>query len=157
MQFVRHMSWVTLSQKRYLETRTICYAIRILNKVERKYSNTEKELLAVVWAITKKFWFYVKNKKVKVFTDHKPLVGSCKFTEESRRTVRLWMKLEEFNFELILRAGSDMFAPDKLCRNVAGATEAVPDNRKLIWATHVMLGHQGWKVVLEHLREEKIW
>jgi hypothetical protein len=47
--------------------------------------------------------------------------------------------------------------PDALSRYVAGATVAVPDNSKLIWDTHVMLGHRGWKVVLEHLRQRNPW
>jgi hypothetical protein len=92
---------------------------------------------------------------VKVFTYHKPLVGSCKLTAESRWTVRLQMKLEEFDFELIHRAGSDMIAPGELSREVAEATVAVTNNSKLKWDTHVMLGHCGWKVVLEHLSKEK--
>jgi transposase InsO family protein len=63
------------------------------------------------------------------------------------------MKLEEFDFVLSHKAGLDMVASDALRRNVAGATVAPPDNCKLIWDTHVMLGHRGWKVVLEHLRQ----
>jgi RNase H-like domain found in reverse transcriptase len=50
-----------LSQERNGEIRNICYVSRILSKVERKYSHTERELLAVVWAVTKKFRFYVEN------------------------------------------------------------------------------------------------
>jgi Integrase zinc binding domain len=46
-----------------------------------------------------------------------------------------------------------MFVPDALSKYVAGATVAVPDNSKLISDTHVTLGHRGWKVVLEHLRQ----
>jgi RNase H-like domain found in reverse transcriptase len=72
----------TLSPKGNRETRTICYTSRILSEVEQKYFNTQRKLLAVVWAIKKKFWFYVENRRVKVFTDHKPLVERCKLTEE---------------------------------------------------------------------------
>jgi Integrase zinc binding domain len=67
------------------------------------------------------------------------------------------MKLEEFDFELSHKAGTDMVVPDALRRYVAGATVAVPDNSKLIWDTHVMLGHRGWKVVLEHLTQRIPW
>jgi hypothetical protein len=48
-------------------------------------------------------------------------------------------------------AGSDMIVPEALSWYVGGATEAVPDNSKLILDTHVMFGHQGWKALLEQL------
>jgi RNase H-like domain found in reverse transcriptase len=91
----------TPRQESNSKTGTICNASRILSEVKPKDLNTERELLAVVSEITKKCRCFVKNRRVKVLTDHKPLVGSSKLTEEKRRTVILRMKLEEFNFELI--------------------------------------------------------
>jgi RNase H-like domain found in reverse transcriptase len=90
------------------EERVICYASRSLSETEQRYSNTERELLAIVWAVTKKFRFYAENRKIKVFTDHKPLVGRCKLLEESCRVVRLWIKLEEFEIFIEHKAGVEM-------------------------------------------------
>jgi RNase H-like domain found in reverse transcriptase len=40
------------------ESRVVHYASRTLNAVKQRYLNTERELLAIMWAVTKKFRFY---------------------------------------------------------------------------------------------------
>jgi hypothetical protein len=64
-------------------------------------------------------------------------------TEESRLTVRLWMKLEEFDFKLIHRAGIHMTPLDALGWYDGGATVVVPKNNKLKLDTHDMFKHCG--------------
>ena len=48
------------------------YASRSLTDTESRYSNIERELLAVCWAL-EKFNHYVYGKEVIIKTDHKPL------------------------------------------------------------------------------------
>ena len=52
--------------------RVISYASKSLSDVERRYSQTEKEALGLVWAC-ERFSLYVFGKKFELKTDHKPL------------------------------------------------------------------------------------
>lgn len=53
--------------------RPIAYASRTLSKSEEKYSQIEKEALAIVFGVSK-FYQYLFAKKFILLTDHKPLV-----------------------------------------------------------------------------------
>jgi hypothetical protein len=50
----------------------IAYASRALSPVEKRYSQTEKEALAIVWGI-EHFHLYVFGATFTLITDHKPL------------------------------------------------------------------------------------
>ena len=52
----------------------IAYGSRALTAVEQRYSQTEREALAFVWAC-EHFQLYVYGQPVKIFTDHKALVS----------------------------------------------------------------------------------
>ena len=58
-----------LTQLQDGEWRAISYASRNLNEVERRYSQTEKEALALVWAC-ERFNIYVYGRKFELETDH---------------------------------------------------------------------------------------
>lgn len=61
-----------LVQEQGEELRVISYASRSLSDTERRYSQTEKETLAIVWACE---WFhaYLHGAEFELLTDHKPL------------------------------------------------------------------------------------
>jgi len=50
----------------------ICYASKTLNDAQLNYSATEKELLAVVFALDK-FYSYLIGSKVLIYTNHAAL------------------------------------------------------------------------------------
>jgi hypothetical protein len=85
-----------------------------MTKTERKYSVTEKELLAVVWA-TKHFHFYVFDRNIKIFTDHKPLSTMVRPSEATGRIANLLFKLPT-NYEILYLSGKDNFFADMLSR-----------------------------------------
>ena len=61
-----------LTQLHGSEWRVIRYAWRRLSDVEQRYSQTEKEALALVWAC-ERFNMYVFGREFERETDHKPL------------------------------------------------------------------------------------
>ena len=61
-----------LTQLHGSEWRVIGYAWRRLSDVERRYSQTKKEALALVWAC-ERFNMYVCGREFELETDHEPL------------------------------------------------------------------------------------
>ena len=53
-------------------SRPIAYASRTLSDVERRYSQTEREALGVVWGC-ERFHLYLYGAEFSLYTDHKPL------------------------------------------------------------------------------------
>ena len=75
--------------------KVITYASKALSPVEQRYSQTEREALAVVWAC-EHFHVYILGVPVTVVTDHKPLLGI--YGKTSSRTSAL---LERWCLHLI--------------------------------------------------------
>ncbi|GFR77679.1 polyprotein [Elysia marginata] len=56
------------------EEKPVIFASRALSDAERKYSQIDREGLALVFAV-KKFHKYISGRSFKLITDHKPLLG----------------------------------------------------------------------------------
>lgn len=93
----------------------ICYASRSLAQNERNYSTTERECLAVIWAI-KKFRHYLLGRKFTVFTDHHALQWLLSTSNLSGRLVRWSLALQEHNLEIKHRPGVANINADALSR-----------------------------------------
>lgn len=102
-----------LSQGVIGKDRPIAFASRTLNKTEEKYSATEKEFLAIVWAV-KHFRPYIYGRKFKLYTDHQPLAYSMSNTNS--RIIRGKLALEEFDYEIIYKPGKQNVIADALSR-----------------------------------------
>lgn len=104
-----------LSQGEIGKDLPIAYASRTLNKAESNYSTIERELLAIVWAV-KHFRPYLFGRKFKIVTDHKPLTWLFSVKDPGSRLVRWRLKLEEFEYEIIYKAGKINTNADALSR-----------------------------------------
>ena len=63
---------VVLGQRKDGKPYVIYYASKTLNEAQRNYTTTEKELLAIVFALGK-FYAYLVGSFIVVFTDHSTL------------------------------------------------------------------------------------
>ena len=67
----------------------IAYASKSLSETEQRYSQTEREALAVVWGC-EYFHLYVYGKPVTVCTDHKPLISIYAWQPEIETIGTYW-------------------------------------------------------------------
>lgn len=97
------------------EERPVEYASRLLTAAERNYSTTEREALAVVWAV-EKFRGYIDGAKVVIGTDHQPLKWLMSLKSPSGRLARWALSLQEYNLEIIYTPGKVNVVADTLSR-----------------------------------------
>ena len=108
-----------LSQRQCGKMVVIAYASRRLKKHERSmrnFSSMKLELLAMTWAITKKFKDYMYGTKFTVLTDNNPLAHVM----DAKKTVAEmgWLAdLADFNFEIKYRSGKRNVNADVLSRH----------------------------------------
>ena len=88
------------------EIRVVAYASRRLTGAESRYSQTEREALAVVWA-SEHFHLYLFGTEYKVITDHMPLLGIINnpISKPTARLERLCMRLQPYTMKVQYRPG----------------------------------------------------
>lgn len=96
----------------------IAYASGSLTETQIQYSQIEKELLAVLFGCTR-FHQYIFGHKVKVETDHKPLVTlfSKPLYKVPPRLQRLMLKLQAYDLSVVYVPGKLMYIADTLSRH----------------------------------------
>ena len=103
----------------------ISFISRSLNPCERRYSTTEKELLAAQWCM-KKCKHLLFGQKFDLYTDHQSLRGifKNKSNDVSSRIVRLLSKTTDFHPNIIYKRGKENVVADALSRTYV-ATENI--------------------------------
>ena len=104
-----------LSQTFDGQERVIAYASRALTKAERRYCVTRKELLAAVTFI-QQFRSYLLGNKFKLRTDHSSLKWLQTFKEPEGQMARWLETLQEYQFDIVHRAGVKHLNADALSR-----------------------------------------
>lgn len=95
--------------------RVIAYASRALNKAERNYCITEKELLAVRYFV-EYFRQYLLGRRFLVRSDHQALVWLFKL-KEPRGKIARWIEImSQYDFSIEYRAGKKQGHCDALSR-----------------------------------------
>ena len=100
-------------QRKDKQAHVIYYASRTLTGPQLNYSTTEKELLAVVFALDK-FRSYLIGSPITVFTDHAALKYLLTKKDAKPRLIRWILLLQEFNLSIKDKKGVENVIADHL-------------------------------------------
>ncbi|XP_068690803.1 uncharacterized protein [Montipora foliosa] len=94
------------------------YASPPLTETEKRYSQIKKEVLSVVFDLTR-FHTYTYGRKVTVYNDHKPLAAVLKRTvgENPIRLQRMLCRIMGYDLDFMYIKGKDLLIADNLSRS----------------------------------------
>lgn len=104
--------------------RVICFLSRSLSKTEMNYTTTERECLAVIWAV-EKLRHFLEGTHFTIITDHASLLWLHNLKDPTGRLARWALRLQPYNYTLIHRKGREHVVPDFLSRSVPEIAEVV--------------------------------
>ena len=98
------------------EFKVVSYGSRALTDVESRYSQTEREALAVHWAL-EHFHYYIFDTHVMVISDHKPLETLLSPRSSPPPRIQRWLlKMQAYDYTIVYEPGYKN-AADMLSRN----------------------------------------
>ena len=123
----------------------VYYASKILNEARRNYTTTEKELLAVVYALDK-FRAYLVGLDIIVFTDHSALKYLLTKQNAKARLIRWVLLLQEFNLQIKDNKGvENVVVVDHLSRlTIAHNTHNPPINDEFLEESLLLVEEAPW-------------
>jgi transposase InsO family protein len=104
---------------------------RCLLSAEINYCTTEKELLAIVYSVTK-FRVYLIGNQFEIITDHKGLTFLNTTSFQNSRLIRWSLLLQQYNFKISYCKGKDNIIADFFSRNPEGEFRESKSNDLII-------------------------
>ncbi|XP_011697582.1 PREDICTED: uncharacterized protein LOC105455741 [Wasmannia auropunctata] len=126
------------------DERIVSLASRTLTQCEMHYTTTEKELLAITYAINK-FRTYLFGVKFFVVTDHKALVFLLSTSYYSSRLTRWSLFLQQYNFTILHCAGTENIIADYFSRHFKNQVET-KQNEFFILGIHEVITERKYEV-----------
>lgn len=117
------------------EGHPIAYASKSLTETEGRWSQIEKEMYGIVYAV-EHFNQYTYGRQVLIQTDHKPLVPIMKkeINKVTHRLQRMILKLMRYDLQVTYVPGKELFLADTLSR--AFQKDPVEDDPELCVVVH---------------------
>jgi len=116
-----------LTQNKGEGCRPVAYASCTFDKAQRNYSTTQREGLAVVWAVAH-YRSYIHGTPTVVITDHSALTWILSLKEPSARLARWAMALMDYDLTFVHRPGKGNAIADALSR-LEGRDSAIDPER----------------------------
>ena len=110
-----HVVGAVFGQRVDKKPHVIYYASKTINDAQLNYTTTEKELLAMVFALDK-FRSYLVRSLVIIYTDHSVLKYLLTKPNAKPRLIRWILLLQEFNIEIRSKKGVENVVVDHLLR-----------------------------------------
>ena len=100
------------------EGQPVTFASKALSKTEQGYAQIEKECLAIVFACERFDQYLHGRDKIRVQTDHKPIVSIFKkpLHHAPKRLQRMLLRLQKYNLVIEYLPGTQMYIADMLSR-----------------------------------------
>ena len=95
--------------------RPVAYFSKSSTRIQRKYSTSEKELLAIVLAV-EHFHHYLFGTTFNIYSDHQPLAWINKTEKLSCRLNRWKIMIENYDFEILYKPGKEKGGADAMSR-----------------------------------------
>ena len=128
----------------------VAYASRLLKGPERNYGITEREALAMIWAM-ERFRYFLLGRKFVVKTDHKALEEIRRKKEFGSKRIQRWLeRIDEFDFEIDYVPGVYLVQADAMSRSLESD---IQDLEAGVLELHESTGHR--KQLKDVLKEKK--
>ena len=137
---------------------TVVYKSRSLKDAEKRYSQTEREALAIRWGVQKLRKYLLGAPTFKIITDHKPLQSMFNNGKQDLppRIERFVMDIQGYDWEVVYKPGknniADYLSRHPVVRQGSSRSEEVEDHVKRV----VMSSHAGVPIELDAITMEEV-
>ena len=137
-------------------TKPVMYVSRVLTETEQRYSNIERELLAIVFAL-ERLNHYTFGRTITVQSDHQPLQSIWKksIVSASPRQQRLLLRLAHYDINIDFLWGKENVTADalsRLCPLQSNNSKIKESNIDVIPVHHITQSAPVSKARLQELR-----
>ena len=113
-----------LVQEKNSVDRAVCYASKSLSSVERRYSQMEKEALALVWACERFNLYLYGLQTFDLVTDHEALKVIYSRGSKPSARIECWvLRLQPYNYKVCCVPSRDNIADALSCLTMLPASE----------------------------------